>query len=63
MIAEIEAKKIMEVLDQEIAEVKRIMNNEYGMRNVCIRRLQNCKNQVFMNSELYYIATGRRNII
>jgi hypothetical protein len=63
MIQAKNATKIIAVLDEQIQEVKKVMKDDIGIRNVLIRRLQNCKNEVFLNSELYPIATGRRDII
>lgn len=62
MINKREAEKILELIDNEIQEVKKVFT-DIPMRNVCIRRLQNCKNQVFLNSELYYEKTGIRKAI
>jgi hypothetical protein len=58
MLSKETAKKLLEVLDDQIHEMQRIMTDDIKVRNVCIRRLQNCKNEVFNNSELYYEAHG-----
>ena len=52
MIKKAEAEKILQLLDNEIKSVKAIMT-DIPIRNVVIRRLQNCKNQVFIHSALH----------